>query len=210
QYQQAYQQQNKPLPPISQHPQPAHPTTETHNQPQFRPQHDESSSSSSSASSARSSLDSACPTPRSSITDSTNSRTLSTAPTFSAPSPHTEITALTGVVLPALEAALHRRTYQLNLLLRSHYQQQQQQQHHQKTALSRDGSKESERRDKEVRQLQQAHENVKKLVNKAAKAFAEIDYWDQVGGRVGMGDGVGPFLEGVLEEVLVRVEAEDE
>ncbi|KAL2354270.1 serine/threonine-protein kinase 24 [Cryomyces antarcticus] len=210
QYQQAYQQQNKPLPPISQHPQPAHPTTETHNQPQFRPQHDESSSSSSSASSARSSLDSACPTPRSSITDSTNSRTPSTAPTFSAPSPHTEITALTGVVLPALEAALHRRTYQLNLLLRSHYQQQQQQQHQQKTALSRDGSKESERRDKEVRQLQQAHENVKKLVNKAAKAFAEIDYWDQVGGRVGMGDGVGPFLEGVLEEVLVRVEAEDE
>ena len=36
----------------------------------------------------------------------------------------------------------------------------------------------------------------------------DIDHWDSVA-PVGMGDGVEGFLEGVLEEVLCRVEAED-
>lgn len=54
----------------------------------------------------------------------------------------------------------------------------------------------------------QAHEQIKRLVNKASKIMREIDHWDGVA-PVGMGDGVQGFLEGVLEEVLCRVEAED-
>ena len=39
--------------------------------------------------------------------------------------------------------------------------------------------------------------------------FAEIERWDRES-PAGMGGGVEAFLEGFLEEVLVRVEAEDE
>ena len=46
------------------------------------------------------------------------------------------------------------------------------------------------------------------MVGKAGKIFRDIDYWDGVAG-VGMGDGVQGFLEGVLEEILCRVEADD-
>lgn len=54
----------------------------------------------------------------------------------------------------------------------------------------------------------QAHEQIRRLVHKAGKIFADIDHWDTVA-NVGMGDGVAGFLEGVLEEVLCRVEPED-
>ena len=56
---------------------------------------------------------------------------------------------------------------------------------------------------------QYAHEKVKKLVMKAAGVFAEIEKWDNEA-PVGMGEDVNAFLEGFLEEVLVRVESEDE
>ena len=39
--------------------------------------------------------------------------------------------------------------------------------------------------------------------------FQEIEKYD-AHAPVGMGDEVGAFLEGFLEEILVRVEAEDE
>ncbi|GAM88825.1 hypothetical protein ANO11243_068590 [Dothideomycetidae sp. 11243] len=105
-----------------------------------------------------------------------------------------EITALSGVVIPALEAALHRRSYQLSLLAKrmAAAQQTRSPQQAEELALKR-----------------QAHDQIRKLVHKAAKVFREIDHWDHVGGEVGMGDGVGGFLEGLLEEVLARVEAED-
>jgi len=50
---------------------------------------------------------------------------------------------------------------------------------------------------------------VKRIVGELGRLFEELDHWD---GRseVGMGGEVGGFLEGWLEEVLVRVEAEDE
>ena len=53
----------------------------------------------------------------------------------------------------------------------------------------------------------QGHEKVKRLVIKAAGVFAEIQKWDEAT-PVGMGGEVMEFLEGFLEEVLVRVEAE--
>lgn len=51
--------------------------------------------------------------------------------------------------------------------------------------------------------------NVRRLVGEIGNKFKELDRWDE-GDVVGMGEGVGSFLEGWLEEVLVRVEAEDE
>jgi len=55
----------------------------------------------------------------------------------------------------------------------------------------------------------QAHEHIKRLVAKAGRVFAEIDRWDGEE-PVGMGEEVQGFLEGFLEEVLVRVETVEE
>ena len=108
-------------------------------------------------------------------------------------------------MLPALESALHRRSYNFNLA--------------QKAAAAaaaaageagdREGTGVAEAAEAEARRRGVAHENVKRLVQKAARLFREIDMWDEEA-PVGMGGEVVGFLEGFLEEVLVRVEAEDE
>lgn len=110
--------------------------------------------------------------------------------------PHEEqpITALTSVVLPALEAAMHRRSYQLSLLQKKH-----------SSSSSRNSSKEVEG---DMMLKKQTNEQIRKCMSKIAKLFKEIDHWDGVS-PVGMGDGVEGVLEGFLEEVLCRVEAED-
>ena len=54
----------------------------------------------------------------------------------------------------------------------------------------------------------QTHDQIRKRVAKAGMLFREIDEWD-ASASVGMGDGVEGLLEGFLEEVLCRVEAED-
>ena len=113
---------------------------------------------------------------------------------FPAPSPNGELTALSGVIVPALEAALRRRSYNLN-----------------KAVLS--GNKPNSTNGSSANDLamkrQYAHEKLKKLVMKAAGVFSEIEKWDNEA-PVGMGEDVHAFLEGFLEEILVRVEAEDE
>ena len=113
---------------------------------------------------------------------------------FPPPSPNGELTALSGVIVPALEAALRRRSYNLNM-----------------AALS--GNKPNSANGISASDLamkrQYAHEKLKKLVVKAAGVFAEIEKWDNEA-PVGMGEDVHAFLEGFLEEILVRVEAEDE
>jgi serine/threonine-protein kinase 24/25/MST4 len=105
--------------------------------------------------------------------------------------PNDEITALSGVVIPALEAALHRRAYQLSQL--------------QKSANTQSKSAPSPQ---DIMLKRQAHEQIRRLVSKVGRLMKDIDHWDSVA-PVGMGDGVEGFLEGVLEEVLCRVEAED-
>ena len=52
------------------------------------------------------------------------------------------------------------------------------------------------------------HEQIRKCFAKAGRLFREIDEWDSAA-PVGMGEGVEGVLEGLLEEVLCRVEAED-
>lgn len=113
---------------------------------------------------------------------------------FPAPSPNGELTALNGVIVPALEAALQRRTYNLNASLS----------HTDKTSTAN-----GKAADDLAMKRQYVHDKLKKLVIKAAGVFAEIERWDN-DAPVGMGGDVNAFLEGFLEEVLVRVEAEDE
>lgn len=110
------------------------------------------------------------------------------------PSGPIEITALTGVVVPALEAALSRRTYHLNLKNKQESAQ----------SLS-DPQGFLERK----RQRLECHERVRRLANEIKERFEELDRWDERG-EVGMGGEVAGFLEGFLEEVLVRVEPADD
>jgi len=105
--------------------------------------------------------------------------------------PNTELTALSGVIVPALEAALQRRTYNLNALSRS---------------IKPSDSAAAEEL---VQKRQVAHDRLRKLVFKVAGIFSEMEKLDN-NAPVGMGGDVNAFLEGFLEEVLVRVEAEDD
>ena len=181
----------QPAPPPKQHPQPTSPSYQQQRLPSFSPQdflpsqqplpplpsiqQRENYSPSDSVGHRKS-------------TDSSNSAS------FPTPSPNGELTALNGVIVPALEAALRRRSYNLNMV-----------------ALS--GNKPNAANGSSANDLamkrQYAHEKLKKLVMKAAGVFAEIERWDNEA-PVGMGEDVHAFLEGFLEEVLVRVEAEDE
>lgn len=104
------------------------------------------------------------------------------------------ITALSGVVVPALQAAVNRRAYTLNV------QQQQQKQ-------QANGSTSKVLAD-QVKREKEAQESIRKLASKAARIFTDMDQWDNWA-PVNMGGEVNSFLEGFLEEVLVRVEAED-
>lgn len=118
-----------------------------------------------------------------------------------------DITALGGVVLPALESALHRRSYNFNLAQKAAAAAA-------AAAATAPGGEGGDREGREAAEAEAqrrgvAHENVKRLVQKAARLFREIDMWDEEA-PVGMGGEVVGFLEGFLEEVLVRVEAEDE
>ncbi len=107
--------------------------------------------------------------------------------------PNGDLTALNGVVLPALEAALQRRTLRLNAVLRS----------------QKPENMSSAAVQQVQQQRQQTHEKIKKLVLKAAGLFKEMEELDERA-PVGMGGEVNGFLEGFLEEVLVRVEAEED
>lgn len=104
--------------------------------------------------------------------------------------PSQELTALHSVLIPALEAAMHRRTYMLKELARS-------------STLSPSAAAEIQQ------QRVQTHEKVRRLIAKTAGLFQEIQACDEEC-PVGMGGGVTEFLEGFLEEILVRVEAADE
>lgn len=111
------------------------------------------------------------------------------------PNANGELDALNDVIFPALEEALKRRQVRL---------QQWTIQHRSNYNLGAD-------QQPTVRQqrAEQAHERVRKLVYKLAHVCKEIDHYDKAE-PVGMGKDVGTFLEGLLEEILVRVEPLDE
>ncbi|KAF5670890.1 ste ste20 ysk kinase [Fusarium heterosporum] len=117
---------------------------------------------------------------------------------FSAPSafpapapanPNGELDALNDVMFPALEEALKRR--QINL-----------------QQVYKPGQNPAQVTPQQQR-AEAAHEKLRKLVYKLAHVCKEIDHYDKAE-PVGMGREVGSFLEGLLEEILVRVEPLDE
>lgn len=116
----------------------------------------------------------------------------STPASFPSPAPanpNGDLDALNDVIFPALEEALKRR--QINL--------QQMSKPGQSSSLSTP----------QQQQAEAAHEKIRRLVYKLAHVCKEIDHYDKLE-PVGMGRDVGSFLEGLLEEILVRVEPLDE
>ena len=99
------------------------------------------------------------------------------------------MTASRSVIIPALEAALRRRAYHLDQQIRN--------------CGSQGASSELQQR------RQQAHERVRRLVIKAAGIFNEIERWDREA-PVSMGGQNGSFLEGFLEELVVRIDPVDD
>lgn len=99
------------------------------------------------------------------------------------------LTALMSVLLPALDSSLRRRTHvvrEITSPTSPHHITQGQQRH-----------------------MIETHEKIRKLVSRVAATFEEIQRLDE-SSQVGMGGGVREFLEGMLEEVLVRVEVGEE
>ncbi|KAG2412574.1 serine/threonine-protein kinase 24 [Aspergillus terreus] len=105
-----------------------------------------------------------------------------------------EVTALNSVILPALKAAIRRRARRLELLSLNAAAES--------TAGRMDAMELQSRRD----YVQQMMES---LVSDVSGMFSRIERWDNEA-PVGMGAEVTSFLEGFLEEVLVRIEPADE
>jgi len=103
-----------------------------------------------------------------------------------APSPTGELDALNDVIFPALEEALKRRHVQL-----------------QKAFKGQSGTTPQQQR------AQAAHEKIRKLVYKLAYAVKEIDTLDKQE-PILMGQDGEVFLEGLLEEIMMRVEPADD
>ncbi|KAJ9157913.1 Serine/threonine-protein kinase svkA [Pleurostoma richardsiae] len=125
--------------------------------------------------------------------------------------PNGDLDALNDVIFPALEEALKRRQIRLQQLYRG-------------AAPGPSGSSSSTSGTNnssgaasgtvgaptpKQQRAEAAHEKIRKLVYKLAYVCKEIDHYDKAE-PVGMGREVGTFLEGLLEEILVRVEPLDE
>ncbi|KAM0326276.1 hypothetical protein ACHAQA_006873 [Verticillium albo-atrum] len=114
--------------------------------------------------------------------------TPSSFPSPAPASPNGELDALNDVIFPALEEALKRRQIRL-------------QQAHRPPSAGQVTPRQQ--------RAEASHEKLRKLVYKLAHVCKEIDHYDKAE-PVGMGRDVGTFLEGLLEEILVRVEPLDE
>ena len=105
-----------------------------------------------------------------------------------------EPTASSAVLIPALSAALARRTHILNETLKENADKARTSTNAELDAIGKRGQK-----------RKRAHEKLRKYVMKAAGIFAEIEKWDREE-QVGMGGDVQEFMEGFLEEILFRVD----
>ena len=112
------------------------------------------------------------------------------------PSASGNVTALNAVIVPSLKSALARHKHALEQKLSRNADRAQTATATERAALNEMDTK-----------LKYAHEKLKTQVLKAAGVFAEIEKLDGEAG-VGMGGGVNGFLEGLLEEILVRIEEE--
>ena len=123
-----------------------------------------------------------------------SSESTSSSAHFPTYDPNKEPTASSAVLIPALSAALARRTHILNESLRANADRTRTATHAELDAL-----------DQKDQRRKRAHEKLRKYVMKAAGVFAEIEKWDREE-QVGMGGDVQEFTEGFLEEILFRVD----
>ncbi|KAH7131908.1 kinase-like domain-containing protein [Dendryphion nanum] len=113
---------------------------------------------------------------------------------LNSPAPQQDITAIDGVIVPALQEALIRRSLQKSLLNKMEAPQ----------SLNDPEGYLARRRHRE-----ECHNAIQKNVLELIDRFKELDQLDNKT-DLGMGGDVKSFLEGFLEEILVRVEAHDE
>ncbi|KAK4214803.1 kinase-like domain-containing protein [Rhypophila decipiens] len=118
-----------------------------------------------------------------------------TAPVTSFPdpapsNPNGDLDALNHVIFPALEEALKRRQFRLQQLFRT------------ESGVPLPITPRQQR-------AEAAQDKIRRLVYQLAHLCKDIDQLDKAE-PVGMGKEVGTFLEGLLEEILVRVEPLDE
>ncbi|THC99292.1 hypothetical protein EYZ11_001198 [Aspergillus tanneri] len=105
-----------------------------------------------------------------------------------------EVTALNSVILPALKASVRRRARRLELYARN--------------MAPKDGENRTDTYELQSRR-EYVHEMIESMVNDLSAVFSRIERWDNEA-PVGMGAQVNSFLEGFLEEILVRIEPADE
>ncbi|KAL2857839.1 kinase-like domain-containing protein [Aspergillus pseudoustus] len=104
------------------------------------------------------------------------------------------VTALNSVIIPALREALHRRARCLELATRS--------------TVAHDGESLKEPLELQSRR-EYAQEMIESLSSDLGGILSRIERWDN-DAPVGMGAGIPSFLEGFLEEILVRIEPDDD
>ncbi|KAL4974199.1 kinase-like domain-containing protein [Aspergillus desertorum] len=107
--------------------------------------------------------------------------------------PH-EITALNSVILPALKEAVHRRARCVGIATRS--------------TIAHNGESLKAALELQSRR-EHAQEMIESLSNDLASVLTRIESWDN-DAPVGLGAGIHSFLEGFLEEILIRIEPGDE
>lgn len=136
------------------------------------------------------------PLPSPSPAPSESSVAPSSFPSPAPANPNGELDALNDVIFPALEEALKRRQIRLQQVLKP---------------AGPPGlvSASMATLTPAQQRAEASHEKLRKLVYKLAHVCKEIDHYDKAE-PVGMGRDVGSFLEGLLEEILVRVEPLDE
>lgn len=132
---------------------------------------------------------------------------------FPAPAPanpNGDLDALNDVIFPALEEALKRRQIRLQQVYRSPGSNPATTPgiENSRTGSGNFSGQQLAATPKQQR-AEAAHEKIRKLVYKLAHVCKEIDHYDKAE-PMGMGKDVGTFLEGLLEEILVRVEPLDE
>lgn len=120
--------------------------------------------------------------------------------------PNGDLDALNDVIFPALEEALKRRQIRLQQVYRSSSTSSR---GNPNASLSNHAAGAAAASTPKQQRAEAAHEKIRKLVYKLAHVCKEIDHYDKAE-PVGMGKDVGTFLEGLLEEILVRVEPLDE
>ncbi|RDW60423.1 putative Ste20-like serine/threonine protein kinase [Aspergillus mulundensis] len=105
-----------------------------------------------------------------------------------------EVTALNSVILPALKEAINRRARCVDIATRS--------------TIAHDGESLKTALELQSRR-EHAQEMIESLSNELVGILTRLERWDN-DAPVGMGAGIPSFLEGFLEEVLVRIEPGDD